>query len=54
MQIEYGLLTDPAGRPGAVDVYRRDTQDSIAYIEVLGKIRGETGAENASPGGATG
>ncbi len=43
MQIEYGLLTDPAGRPVAIDVYRGNTQDSIACKEVLGKIRGKLG-----------
>ena len=46
MQIEYGLLTDPAGRPVAIDVYRGNTQDSTACKQckqVLGKIRGKLG-----------
>ena len=49
MQIEYGLLTDPAGRPVAIDVYRENTQDSIACKEVLGKIRGKLGLKTLVP-----
>jgi hypothetical protein len=45
MQIEYGLLADPAGRPVAIDVYRGNTQDSIACKELLGTIRQKLGLE---------
>ena len=38
VQIEYGLLTDPAGRPVAVRVFEGDTADPAAFTEILGVV----------------
>src|SRR5215470_5012714 len=35
LQIEYGLLTDPAGRPVAVLVFPGDTGDPAAFTEIV-------------------
>src|SRR5262249_13824614 len=35
LQIEYGLLTDPAGRPVAVRVFPGDTGDPVAFTEIV-------------------
>jgi Transposase DDE domain len=37
-QIEYGVLTDPEGRPVAVRVVPGDTADPVAFIEIVGEI----------------
>jgi hypothetical protein len=39
LQIEYGLLTDPAGRPGAVRVFPGDTAGPEAFTEIVQVIR---------------
>jgi len=39
LQIEYGLLTDPAGRPVAVRVFPGDTGDPAAFTEVVSVLR---------------
>jgi hypothetical protein len=41
LQIEYGLLTDPAGRPVAVRVFPGDTADPAAFTEIVQVIRGK-------------
>jgi hypothetical protein len=41
LQIEYGLLTDPAGRPVAVRVFPGDTADPAAFTEIVTVIRGK-------------
>src|SRR5438105_154009 len=38
IQIEYGLLTDPAGRPVAVRVFEGNTADPAAFTEILGVV----------------
>jgi len=38
MQIEYGLLTDPEGRPVAVRVLEGNTADPTAFTEILGVV----------------
>ena len=38
-QIEYGLLTDPAGRPVAVRVVAGNTADPTAFIEAVTTVR---------------
>jgi Transposase DDE domain len=38
IQIEYGLLTDPAGRPVAVRVFEGSTADPAAFTEILGAV----------------
>jgi hypothetical protein len=37
-QIEYGVLTDPAGRPVAVRVVPGDTADPVAFTEIVGEL----------------
>ena len=44
-QIEYGVLTDPEGRPVAVRVLAGDTADPIAFTEIVGEIRAKFGFE---------
>jgi hypothetical protein len=39
LQIEYGLLTDPAGRPVAVRVFPGDTADPEAFTEIVKVLR---------------
>jgi hypothetical protein len=39
LQIEYGLLTDPAGRPVAVRVFAGNTGDPTAFVEALTVVR---------------
>jgi hypothetical protein len=38
IQIEYGLLTDPEGRPVAVRVFEGNTADPAAFTEILGVV----------------
>jgi hypothetical protein len=39
LQIEYGLLTDPAGRPVAVRVFEGNTGDPSAFTEIVTVVR---------------
>jgi len=39
VQIEYGLLTDPEGRPVAVRVFGGNTADPAAFAEIAGVVR---------------
>jgi len=39
LQIEYGLLTDPAGRPVAVRVFPGNTADPAAFVEAVEIVR---------------
>jgi DDE family transposase len=43
LQIEYGLLTDPAGRPVAVRVFPGNTGDPAALTEVVDVVREKFG-----------
>jgi len=43
LQIEYGLLTDPEGRPVAVRVFPGDTGDPAAFTEIVTVIRDKFG-----------
>jgi hypothetical protein len=43
VQIEYGLLTDPEGRPVAVRVFEGNTADPAAFTEILDAVHGEFG-----------
>jgi hypothetical protein len=45
LQIEYGLLTDPEGRPVAVRVFPGDTGDPAAFTEIVTVIRDKFGLE---------
>jgi len=40
-QIEYGLLTDPHGRPVAIQVFAGNTADPSAFTEAVDVIRGK-------------
>jgi hypothetical protein len=39
LQIEYGLLTDPDGRPAAVRVFPGNTGDPVAFTEIVQVLR---------------
>jgi hypothetical protein len=43
LQIEYGLLTDPEGRPVAVRVFPGDTGDPAAFTEIVQVVREKFG-----------
>jgi hypothetical protein len=45
LQIEYGLLTDPAGRPVAVRVFPGNTGDPSAFTKITGVVRDKFGLE---------
>ncbi len=38
-QIEYGLLTDPEGRPVGIDLFKGNTADAIAFKTAVDKVR---------------
>jgi len=42
-QIEYGLLTDPGGRPVAVRVFEGNTADPAAFTQAVEIVRGKFG-----------
>jgi transposase len=42
-QIEYGLLTDPDGRPLGIDLFKGNTADAIAFKTPLDKVRKDFG-----------
>jgi hypothetical protein len=44
-QIEYGVLTDPAGRPVAVRVFPGNTADPVAFTQIVPVIRDELGIQ---------
>ena len=39
LQIEYGLLTDPEGRPVAVRVFSGNTADPVAFVDAVEVVR---------------
>jgi hypothetical protein len=43
LQIEYGLLTDPAGRPVAIRVFAGDTADPTAFTDAVAIVRNKFG-----------
>ena len=43
MQIEYGLLTDPEGRPIGIDLFKGNTADAIAFTTAVDKVRKDFG-----------
>jgi hypothetical protein len=45
LQIEYGLLTDPAGRPVAVRVFDGSTADPAAFTAIVTVVRDKFGLE---------
>jgi hypothetical protein len=44
-QIEYGLLTDPAGRPVAVRVFPGNTADPTAFVQAVQTVRDKFGLD---------
>jgi Transposase DDE domain len=42
-QVEYGLLTDPDGRPVAVEVFAGNTADPVAFKTVITRVRDDFG-----------
>ncbi|HWH00196.1 MAG TPA: IS1634 family transposase [Pilimelia sp.] len=42
-QIEYGLLTDPDGRPVAIEVFAGNTADPTAFAHIAGQVRDRFG-----------
>jgi hypothetical protein len=45
-QIEYGLLTDPEGRPVAIRVFKGNTADPAAFTEAVDTVRGAFGLDD--------
>ena len=45
LQIEYGLLTDPAGRPVAVEVFPGNTADPESFKTAITRVRRDFGIE---------
>ena len=45
VQIEYGLLTDPAGRPVAIRVFEGNTGDPTAFTEIAGVVKNTFGLQ---------
>jgi hypothetical protein len=45
-QIEYGILTDPAGRPVAARVFEGNTADPVAFTDIVEVVRTRFGLEN--------
>ena len=45
-QIEYGLPTDPEGRPAAVRVFPGNTADPTAFGAAVAAVKGTFGLEN--------
>ena len=45
-QIEYGILTDPEGRPVAVRVFEGNTADPVAFTDIVEVIGDTFGIEN--------
>jgi hypothetical protein len=43
MQIEYGLLTDPEGRPAGIDLFKGNTADATAFKTAISKVRDDFG-----------
>ena len=44
-QVEYGLLTDPAGRPVAVEVFPGNTADAESFKTAVTRVRADFGIE---------
>ncbi len=44
-QIEYGLLTCPAGRPVAIEVFTGNTSDAISFKTAVARVRDNFGIE---------
>ena len=45
-QVEYGLLTDPQGRPVAVEVFAGNTSDPVSFKTAITRVRDDFGIQN--------
>ena len=45
-QVEYGLLTDPQGRPVAVEVFAGNTSDPVSFKTAITRVRDDFGIKN--------
>jgi hypothetical protein len=45
-QIEYGLMTDPEGRPVGIDVFRGNTSDAESFKTAISKARSDFGLKD--------
>jgi transposase len=45
-QIEYGLMTDPEGRPVGIDVFRGNTSDAESFKTAISKARDDFGLKD--------
>jgi hypothetical protein len=45
-QIEYGLLTDPQGRPVAIEVFAGNTSDPVSFKTAITRVRDDFGIKN--------
>ena len=45
-QVEYGLMTDPEGRPVGIDVFRGNTSDAESFKTAIGKARSDFGLKD--------
>jgi hypothetical protein len=45
-QIEYGLLTDPDGRPVAIEVFAGNTADPVSFKTAVSRVRDDFGIES--------
>jgi hypothetical protein len=45
VQVEYGLLTDPEGRPVAIRVFEGNTGDPTAFAEIAGVVKNTFGLQ---------
>jgi Transposase DDE domain len=45
-QVEYGLMTDPEGRPVGIDVFRGNTSDAESFKTAISKARSDFGLKD--------
>ena len=45
-QVEYGLFTDPQGRPVAVEVFAGNTSDPVSFKTAITRVRDDFGVNN--------
>jgi hypothetical protein len=48
LQINYGLLTDPVGRPVSISVYPGNTSDSTTVMDQVAKLRDDFGLQEVA------
>ena len=53
-QLVAGLLTDGAGEPISIQLYRGNTSDPPTFLDAVEKLKVRFGAEEVRPGGRSG